>query len=523
MLKRAISIALIFLSTATVNLPNAQSEVTPLAINQSDYLYQPIPAEMFLPQETLFGFGAMNPPAIGRVTTKGPDNVWTVVFQPCDAKIVEDCVESVSSRNMGSEKWVNGNPTLWKPASSDSNLSSVTYTQLGETQYQDYFIDSKTGYPRGGMAKVWNLPGAEHGGGSDYLLSIGVSYYKNENPTQINQSFGIRLTPVKLGEAPNASRDYFPFSYGKSYEFPSDREYRVKIRLGKFKNELGGWYNGKISDPKIDSRENTLTISGSPTKTLVARTGPISCENRKLNATATENCKTRANNFGSTYVGVATLNSSIENAIAPNAFYPSGSFAYFEPLLKPIGYKTDWLAGNWGINSSGTCSMAPNSVAIVTSNAGMYSAFPPAWDPIEKTLSYKVGSIHLDHTGSVHRGHFNLAVPTEFARCLWGSDILKAKASVSVTNSDGSSNVSTAVLTQDAEMVYFKVAGFTFSTPNIQVKLEVPLPSASTSPTPTPAATNKATSKKVQTICVKGKSVKKVDGTVCPKGYRKKA
>jgi hypothetical protein len=106
---------------------------------------------------------------------------------------------------------------------------------------------------------------------------------------------------------------------------------------------------------------------------------------------------------------------------------------------------------------------------------------------------------------------------------LWGSDILKAKASVSVTNSDGSSNVSTAVLTQDAEMVYFKVAGFTFSTPNIQVKLEVPLPSASTSPTPTPAATNKATSKKVQTICVKGKSVKKVDGTVCPKGYRKKA
>lgn len=522
MVKRSLSAVLVVFLGALINIPSAKSEVTSLAINQSDYLYQPIPANMFLPQDTLFGFGAMNPPTLGMVTTKGPDNAWTVVFQPCDQVIVEDCVESVSSRILGVKEWEEGKSTAWKPSPSDPNFSSISFTQLGEARYREYFIDTKTEYPRGGMAKVWNLPGAEHGGGNDYLLSIGVSYYKNENPTQINQSFGIRLTPVKLGETPNASRDYFPFSYGKSYEFPSDREYQVKVRLGKFKRELGGWYNGKIADPRIESVDNTLTISGAPTRTLVARTGPISCENRVLAPAYAENCRTRSNNFGALGVSVSSLNSSIENALTPNTLYPNGSFAYLEPLLKPIGYKSDWLAGNWGINSSGSCSMSPDSVAIVTSNAGMYSAFPPAWDPVEKTLSYKVGSLHLDHTGSLHKGQFNLAVPKAFAQCLWGSDILNAKASVSVTNSDGTSNVSTTVLTQEKDMVYFKVAGFTFSTPNIKVKLEAPLPVASPTPTPAPTANKVLAPKKLAISCVKGKIVKKVNSTVCPKGYRKK-
>jgi hypothetical protein len=235
-----------------------------------------------------------------------------------------------------------------------------------------------------------------------------------------------------------------------------------------------------------------------------------------------EICKTKAN-IGGLFVGVSTLNSSIENALTPNSLYPNGSFAYLEPLLKPIGYKSDWVAGNWGINSSGSCSMSPDSVAIVTSNAGLYSAFPPAWDPVEKTLSYKVGSLHLDHTGSLHKGQFNLAVPRAFAQCLWGSDILNAKASVSITNSDGTSNVSTTVLTQAKDMVYFKVAGFTFSTPNIKVKLEAPLPVPSPTPTAAPSANKVLTPKKIEISCIKGKIVKKVNSTFCPKGYRKKS
>lgn len=519
MAKRSIAILLICFLGNLNNLPIAKGEVTATAINQSDYLYQPVPAGMFMAQETLFGFGALNPPTVGLVTTKGPDNVWNAIFQPCDQVITEDCVEGVASRPIGNEKWEEGHPTNWKPSPTDPALSSITYTEVGETQYHEYFIDQKIGYPRGGMSKVWDLPNAEHAGGTEYLLSIGVYYYKNENPPQITQSFGIRLTPVKFGTNPNSSRDYWPFSYGQSYEFPSDREYQVRVKLGKFRNELGGWYNGKILDPKIVHNGSTLTFSGAPTKTLVAHTGPISCENRKLSAVLSEPCKNRTPGYGGSTVGVQTLNSSIENALNSTALYPNGWFAFYEPLLKPIGYKTDWLVGNWGINSSGSCAMSPDSVAIVTSNAAIYSAFPPAWDSTEKTLSYKVGSLHYDNTGSLHRGQFNLSVPKSFAQCLWGSEILNAKASVSITNSDGTSNAATTTLTQENGMINFKVAGFTFSTPDIKVKLEVP----AATPSPTASAVKTIVPKVNKIICIKGKLSKTVSGTKCPSGYKKKS
>jgi hypothetical protein len=77
-------------------------------------------------------------------------------------------------------------------------------------------------------------------------------------------------------------------------------------------------------------------------------------------------------------------------------------------------------------------------------------------------------------------------------------------------------------------MIYFKVAGFTFSTPQIKVKLEVPkvepTPTPSTTATPTPTATLKPAPLQKTIVCVKGKVTKKVTGTTpkCPTGYKKK-
>ena len=72
-------------------------------------------------------------------------------------------------------------------------------------------------------------------------------------------------------------------------------------------------------------------------------------------------------------------------------------------------------------------------------------------------------------------------------------------------------------------------AGFTFSTPQIKVKLSqevsVPTPSASPTPTPSPVATVKPVAAKKKTItCIKGKTSKKVTAVnpKCPTGYKKK-
>jgi hypothetical protein len=162
--------------------------------------------------------------------------------------------------------------------------------------------------------------------------------------------------------------------------------------------------------------------------------------------------------------------------------------------------------------------MDPGKIALVSSNATLYSVFPPIWDPVEQSLAYKVGSLHLDHTGALHKGHFNLAVPKNFAKCLWGQNILNAKATVAVTNADGTNNVATSVLSQDNQMVYFKVAGFTFSTPQIKVKLITPKGEQ------TPSAIIKPTPVKKTITCVKGKITKKVTALTpkCPAGYKKK-
>ena len=192
--------------------------------------------------------------------------------------------------------------------------------------------------------------------------------------------------------------------------------------------------------------------------------------------------------------------------------------------MKPIGFTSEWNAVTWGINGSGNCQMEPGKIALVSSNATLYSAFPPAWDATEQTLAYQVGSLHLDHKGALHKGHFNLAVPKNFAKCLWGENILNAKATVAVTNADGTNNVATSVLSQDDQMIYFKVAGFTFSTPQIKVKLEIPkaTPTPSATPTSIPIATPIV--KKTTITCIKGKISKKVTATKpkCPAGYKKK-
>lgn len=497
------------------------------AISLDDYLYQKIPAGTFYPRETLIGFNSGPNTYFGSTTTKGPDNVWNVVFQPCTAELKEYCVESVSWRRIGSEQWQPGTVTDWKPAPTDNYLSGTTYTELGETQYRDFFFHPETGLPRGGYAKVWKLKGATHAGGDDYVVSASVSYYKNEKNPVTSQIFGISIKPVKFDLSSPKPASAWPFSYGTTYDFPTDIQLQTKVRMGKFKDSVGGWFNGRILDPSISQIGSTLTLSGNPTRVLAARTGPISCENSKLSPAFTEKCANKDPSLASqTYVSVQTLSFSIEASTTPTSIYPKGSFAYFEPILKPIGFTSEWNALTWGVNGSGNCQMNAGEIALVSSNATLYSSYPPAWDAVEQTLAYQVGSLHLDHTGALHKGHFNLAVPKTFAKCLWGENILNAKATVAVTNADGTNNVATSVLSQDDQMIYFKVAGFTFSTPQIKVKLEVP--KVEPTPTPTPSVTTTPTAKpvvkKITISCVKGKVIKKVTAAApkCPAGYKKK-
>ncbi len=527
----AIIASAVALSLSTTS--TAAGEDTGISISANDFLYQKIPANTFFPQETIIGLTSSPARYYGGTTIKGPDNVWQVVFQPCSDTIIEYCIESVSWRKTGSAQWKDGTSTNWKPNPTDHVLTGIigssTRTETGwetysESQYRDYFIHPDSGLPRGGYAKVWNLEGATHGGGDNYTVAASVSYFREPNSLSGTQVFGMSIDPVKLDRATPKPLTSFPFSYGERYNFPTDIEYQVKVRTGNFKNTAGGWFNGRIFDPSISQVGSTLTLSGKPTRVLAAHTGPISCENNVIllkTPSSAEKCRTKDPSWASlVHPGSKSLGSSIEANTQPTATYPDGIFAYYEPILKPVGFTSEWNAYSWGVNKSGNCQIEDGKIALVSSNATLYSVNPPAWDPVEQSLAYRVGSLHLDHTGALHRGNFNLAVPRNFAKCLWGQNILNAKATVAITNADGTNNVATSVLSQDDQMIYFKVAGFTFSTPQIKVKLEIP----KVEPTPTPTATIKPVPVQKTITCVKGKVMKKVKAVSpkCPAGFKKK-
>jgi len=155
----------------------------------------------------------------------------------------------------------------------------------------------------------------------------------------------------------------------------------------------------------------------------------------------------------------------------------------------------------------------------------------PMWLAQDSVLTLQVSSTHLRADNSKNLGVFNIDMPLETAKCLWGVDLSKA-VSASVSASYPELGIAELVTTTSrVEGKFFKVsaAGFHYSAPIIKVKVvqEVsatpsPTPSPSTSATPTPSA--KPVVKKSTITCIKGKTSKKVTAVnpKCPAGYKKK-
>ena len=145
----------------------------------------------------------------------------------------------------------------------------------------------------------------------------------------------------------------------------------------------------------------------------------------------------------------------------------------------------------------------------------------PMWLPEDSVLTLQVSSTHLRADNSKNLGVFNIDMPLETAKCLWGVDLSKAVAA-SVSASYPELGIAELVTTTSrVEGKFFKVsaAGFHYSAPIIKVKV---VQEVSATPSPSPSA--KPVVKKTTITCVKGKTSKKVTALnpKCPAGYKKK-
>jgi hypothetical protein len=177
------------------------------------------------------------------------------------------------------------------------------------------------------------------------------------------------------------------------------------------------------------------------------------------------------------------------------------------------------------------CSTGQMFAGTVSTNSSLFQPSPPTWDEVNQSLDYEVAAPHLKGDGTIHNGTYELVLNESVAKCLWGSESFtnNAKATVSILNSDGSSQVSTSVYKISSGLITFQVSGFSYSYHKIRVKLTKPEGGVVTNPSgqsvvPSGSSVIKPSAKSRTITCTKGKLTKKVTAVQpqCPSGYKVK-
>jgi hypothetical protein len=196
-----------------------------------------------------------------------------------------------------------------------------------------------------------------------------------------------------------------------------------------------------------------------------------------------------------------------------------GSWGSFE---KAIDFKSIRTSSVWFFRSPGllakdftwltSCKKEVGVSGVVSSNATVMKPTPPTWNPEAQSLDFRIGSPHLDETGKVSKGFYNLAVSEAVAKCLWGKNITAAKATISVINDAGEVKAFTSSMKLTNGYLNFQVAGFTYSVN----KISISFPEKPAAASPVPLRTKTIT-------CKKGTITKSVTSKApkCPSGFKK--
>ena len=459
-----------------------------------------------------------------------PYQLFSVLLSPCSKikstdKNYDACIEGVSYRKLGDSKWV------------ESGLSKISLGEPTTTIKKggDLVVgkaitaDPAKLRPPGDKATIWEMPGAQHAKGINYLIRATIKHPGADDISYIDGGLQRLLTmeilPISFSASgPTITQDKF-----KVEEFPEDYEFKLKLRLGVYVKAISGWFLSRIQDQNINRNgpEGYLEVSGRAAKVPVGITEVLNKSEipQKYLSKCPEvgSCYWTANTFGKA------------------AFYPAidGTdpqiLGDFEAV--PGGVKTAATLTHWELDSSRLSDVtSPNSPAkqctdkifgagarvfmgAISSNATLYQGTPPDWDESSKSFSFKVSSPHLDEKGQPNKGFYTLYIPIEQANCRWGQDALLPQAEVQIVNYDGTTSITTAIATQENGMLRFNISGFGYSSPTIKLKM-----GSQNFKTIETVQKLASTPKKKIIICKKGKTLKQVVSITpkCPAGFKKK-
>lgn len=427
-----------------------------------------------------------------------------------------------------------------------------------------------------GIGALFSIPGVTNGGGEDnYFVSV-------RNTVWLDKARGTPLRNVKANYYGNISTAITPVqkiageyrankatdkrdggvawgSNGVSQtpskercavtdtgvcqvtrEFPSGYRFGLTLKLG---SKLSGWFHGRIALPIISTKPWNngveLSVEADPvrisTLNFTVPNAQIPEAVRKIIFTDKE-----FGVSGSPETGIQTMGGLSDPTTMElmNAFLP----AVGDKGSRTTGYWSYSALNAWNQPAIQKCSDGTGDLAgVVTTNALTYSAGPPTYNKDSGALEYKVASPHLEASGTVASGSYDLVLKSDVARCIYGFSKAPIKAEISISSESGEKKVATTVVNERDGWLNMSAKGFTFSSPTIQVKLTQEAPAPIATPTPTPVVTQTpapievavpvatqtpkpGSAKKTTITCVKGKLTKKVTAVkpTCPAGYKKK-
>ena len=439
-----------------------------------------------------------------------------------------------------------------------TRVDGVFQHGMPETTPNPFDGNSSIGIPRSGVDGVWTLPGIVNGGGTDsYLVTaiqsgslskaVGAPVAQRIDPSW----FGAAIVPMKeisgsytppyvgLSPSPNGTNrlSYYAPGGGPHAEscagvstsicalresFPLDITFGLSLRMS---GEIKGWLQGRISNPKIDykfsSTGTSITVEASPVKVPI-----VAAWTERSNLPAVV-----PSSGGVLTPGTALVGSSASEE----------SIALLKLWLPLVGDKaqanpTAWSFGNLpysNLPGANACMFDAKSLAgFVSTNSTVYSAGPPAFNPVTESLDYKLASPHFTSTGEVFKGTYNLVIRSDVARCIYRFTNAPIRATISVTDESGEASVAVESMIERDGWIYLSASNFTFSSPTIHIKLSgtaisqpppAPIPQPSASTPQVPSAVKVVLPKKLTITCVKGKVNKRVTATkpVCPTGWKR--
>jgi len=457
--------------------------------------------------------------------------------------------------------------------------------------------DERRLIPNGSRSSIWSFPGLRHQKGNRYLVSAisHASMSNLESPLASDSiaywnSGGSRLEIVPVGISNDTSDliewgwdnqkrepiNFFEkygtlwnndktcfltknkdepicFSKANDTDFPRFKmTLRLKLTRGFLNNQH--WLVSRTSDVKIstDRQSDYTTISMEGTTinlpsavALIPRT----VEGYKKTRVAINRAIADMGNQPVDINDISGFDSWSQVGSSGMSGSDPISIGFWEGIEGYAEFRADGTSKRWSfqtVNFSRSvggwlwpCVKTPQLSGVIASNATVMRPAPPEWNAETETLEFRIASAHLDEQGKVAEGFYNLSVSREVATCLWGKDVVNARASVSVINQDGEKKIFTSSYTVNSGYLNFQISGFTYSVNTIKIRLEQAGSSSNsaqsnqdaTSPAGASSTTNQSTtatkptssaSAKKSITCVKGKTIKKVTTKTCPAGFKKR-